>query len=139
MSSSSCLPSVGCRKRVVRSCQDPRYDAVFQRPYVSDVDPYFVRTVSIRSSRSTRIDIPAPHSKSGRPGHVVNSNPSVSHRSSPSPPRPFRRLSLSPVHPSPVVLSNRRSLRVSSVHRVVLWSGTLVHLIPSGLCNVAEV
>ena len=35
------IVSVGSRgrKRVVRSCQDPRCDAMFQRPYVSDVDP----------------------------------------------------------------------------------------------------
>ena len=39
VSSSSCLPLVGCRKRVVNGCQDPRSGALFQRPYVSDVDP----------------------------------------------------------------------------------------------------
>ena len=51
VSSSSYLSSVECRKRVVRGCQDPHYDAMFQRPYVSDIDPYLVRSVSIRSSR----------------------------------------------------------------------------------------
>ena len=46
VSSSSCLPSVGCRKRVFRSCQDPRCDALFQRPYVSTVIRSSFRSVS---------------------------------------------------------------------------------------------
>ena len=56
VSSSSCLPSVACRKRVVRSCQDPRCDALFQRPYVSTLIRTSFRSVSIRSSRRVRID-----------------------------------------------------------------------------------
>ena len=58
VSLSSCLPSVGCRKRVVRSCQDPRCDALFQRPYVSTLIRNSFRSVSIRSSHRVRIDIP---------------------------------------------------------------------------------
>ena len=57
VSSSSCLPSVGCRKRVVRSCQDPRCDAMFQRPFVSTLIRSSYRSVSIRSSRTVRFVI----------------------------------------------------------------------------------
>ena len=56
--SSWCLPSVGGRKRAVRSCQDPRCDTLFQRPYVSTLIRSSYRSVSIRSSRTVRIVIP---------------------------------------------------------------------------------
>ena len=58
VSSSSCLTPVGCRKREVRNCQDPRCNALFQRPYVSTLIRISFRSVSIRSSRRVRIDIP---------------------------------------------------------------------------------
>ena len=49
-------------KRVVSGCHVLRFGVMFQRPYVPDGNPYFVRSVGIRSSRRVRMDI--PHSPS---------------------------------------------------------------------------